>query len=292
MPGHDPLVPPPGAPVGVWWATSTEILRRSWRTLLFVTGLGIAVPLAAASFIQTLLSVAASPMGIPSFSSTSSTAAPDLGHLFALLSIVYPILFLAYVIGTIGWAGGMYALTVEATGQQVSVGSALSYGARRMFRMAGWYLLAALITAAGICACGVGVLYLGFAVSLFSFVVVYEPGANPISRSFRLTHANFGPALGRVALTVLIFYAYSLVVTLVFAIIDATFAIGTFASIFQGGTVAPGQRIGLAALGVVQTLLTAPAYVIILVGLHTTYAQLRAREIPLNTAALRASLGE
>jgi hypothetical protein len=289
--GYDPLVPPPDATVSVWWAKSIEILRRSWKTLLFVTGLGIAVPLAAVNFVQGLLALTPGAMGMPAFNSgTTTTPTFDAGRYLSTFSIIFAVSVFAYLIGCIGWAGGVYAMNVEATGQQISVGSALSYGTGRMFRLAGWYLVAALLTTVGICACGVGALYLGFAVSMFSFVVLYERGANPIGRSFRLTHSNFGSALGRVALVILIAGAYSVVVSLVFATLDSAITVSAATTVLQGGTIGLGQRFGHAVLGTAEGILAAPIYVILLVGLHTTYAQLRAHEAPLTTAILRASL--
>src|SRR5262245_57321361 len=47
----DPLVPA-GSDFNSWFAKVQEVAKRSWKSALFTTGLGIAAPMAVATLIQ------------------------------------------------------------------------------------------------------------------------------------------------------------------------------------------------------------------------------------------------
>jgi hypothetical protein len=160
----------------------------------------------------------------------------------------------------------------------------MRYGLARAAALWLWTILVGLVVLVGLCACVLPGIYLSYATCLFGFIALFERGKNPIARSFGLTHANFGPTLGRVAIVFAIAFVYRLVVGVIFGAIGVAVAMGSLNSFthnFVNGIVSA-----------IATLVTAPAIAVGLVGLLPTYAELRAREGSLSsTAQLQHELG-
>jgi len=271
-------VVPPGAGFSAWFAKLQEVGRRSWRSALLIMLLGAATP----SALLSLLSGATNTVQFmnPSFDRPSDAftgAGTAVASALIMLVAVFGVAFLTAA----AWAAGIWALTREAaTGQQVSLGEAFRYGFRRALPLWGWTLLVSLIVVVGICACILPGVYFGFALSLYAFVVVFERGQNPVARSFRLTHLDFGPTLGRVALLFAVVVAYQVVLAVLAGLVGVTGA-------GIGGPVSPMLS---AVTDALSAVLGAPSDVLLLVGLYVTYAELRAREVPLSTPQLHALL--
>jgi hypothetical protein len=275
---EDPLVPA-GSDFNSWFAKVQEVGKRSWRSALFTTGLGIAVPLALATLIRYA----------GGFSPTLSLF--SLGAFFDVLGSVFlgAIVTLAAYIGvafvaSAGWAAGTWALVHEAnTGQPANIGAAFQYG----FKRAGALWLWAVITGAAFFIgsfCFVGALYVAFAASMFGFVGIFERGQNPLGRSFSMTHADFGPSLGKILLCFVPYFLVSLIVGLIFGAIALALAFGNV-----GGF---GYNVSFGIIQAIGTLVQAVGLAALLIGLLPTYAQLRRREgVPVTTAHLTQELG-
>lgn len=146
--------------------------------------------------------------------------------------------------------------------------------------MSGWYLLFLLMVLAGSLACILPGIYPFVAGSAFSFVVMYEPGRGAIGRSFGLLNRQFGAALGRVLLLLLIQFA-------------VTCLVGTATGGVAFGLAASAPAVASAGFQLTTLLIQAPATVpltmLMLVGLLLTYTQLRAAEEEISTAQLWAA---
>ncbi|GEM_PF-6696477 len=275
----DPLVNHPTAGFDGWFSKLVTTLRRSWRSLLIVVTVGVALPEAPAGIAMDIqrqrflhqLALHPRPEGLP---------AGVLADALFGLGVVLALTLVGGFFSAAGWAAGIWALTEEAaTGRPAAAGRALRYGLRRAARLWLWGLVAAPIVVAGFVACVLPGIYLALAVSLYSFVVVFERGRNPIGGTFRLTHKFFGAAAGRTAVLVAVCVGYSLVVDVIVGLGGALVALaGADAFLVVGAT------------NLVQSLLQAPATALLLAGLLLTYAELRAREVPLTTADLRSQL--
>jgi hypothetical protein len=277
------LVPEPGSAFEGWWSRVLAVFRANvgilcaiFALLYGLPGVVLAVMLAATGAMNSLVSY--DERGIPRFDA----------NLPAVLAGFFAFVLIANFLTALAWAAGINAVASRAVGQQVTLGVALHAGLRRAAPMWGWYLLAALITTAGACACVLPAFYLGFAVSLFSFPVIFERGRNPIGRSFGLIHANFGPALGRVAMLLGIYLGVTMAVSFAGTLLVAIVANGSGPSLLpQPGATATGA--GLAAqivFSVIQGAVGLPVMAFLLVGLMITYTQLRRNAEPITTHQL------
>jgi hypothetical protein len=283
---YDPLVPEPGSAFDGWWSRVLAVFRANVGMLvvifLLLSGLPsvlFSVALLATGAMSSLISY--DEQGIPHI---------DTELVPALFCGIFTFVLISSFLSALGWAAGIQAVTARAAGQQVTIGNALRAGLRRAAPLWGWYLLAGLITTVGVCACVLPVFYLGFAVSLFSFPVIFERGRNPIGRSFSLIHANFGPALGRVALLAGIYAGVALAVSLGGTVLVAVISGGSGpSSLPQPGQTVTGAGIAAQIVSsVIQGAVGLPLSAFLLVGLMITYTQLRRIEEPITTQQLWA----
>ncbi|WFE32413.1 hypothetical protein [Micromonospora sp. WMMD975] len=277
---QDPLVTPPHAGVGGWFARCAGAVRRGWRHLVPIMLLTQAVPAAVISVVSLFLvptdQMAAGPDGAP--------VLPD-GYLEQTLAFYGVVLLATLVFGplqAVGWAAGTWVVARQAAGAPVGLGGAFRYGARRALGLWGWTIVASLLITFGACFCLLPGVYAGFAVALFGPVHLFER-QDPIGRSWRLFHRSFGMVLGRVALVACALLAAAVLDVVVGAVSGAVFG--------ADPTTAPGTTVGAVALAVVGAALAAPAYLAQLVGLVVAYAEQRAQEGPVNAARLAAELG-
>jgi hypothetical protein len=282
---YDPLVPEPGSAFEGWWSRVLAVYRANvgMLSVIFllsgVPSVVLSIALLATGAMNSLISYDA--RGVPRV---------DTELLPALFCGLFTFLLLSYFLSALGWAAGIQAVTARAAGQEVTIGGALRAGLRRAAPLWGWYVLAGLLTTVGACACVLPAFYLGFAVSLFSFPVIFERGRNPIGRSFGLIHANFGPALGRVAMLAGIYIGVGFAVSLAGTVLVAIVSGGTGPSFLPQ----PGQTVtgaGLAAQivsSVIQGAVGLPLTAFLLVGLMITYVQMRRTEEPITTPQLWA----
>lgn len=281
----DPLFVPPGSTFTAWYTKTLEIAQRSWRSLLMVTFVGIAVPAAIVDFIAYL-------------STGYYSLRPDLALHLGTLVDTGRLLFGAFVtfvfalaasfFTAVGWAGAVWTVVVEASGQRASLGDAINYGLRRAGQLWLWTVAVGVIVAIGtLCLLVVPGLYAAFALSLFGFCVIFERDANPLVRSVRLTHKDFGPTLLRVLSLAAGAAVYAGAVNLIFSTIETGIAPAAFATYDTGF----GTRFALGVIAAInQLIVVAPVAGALLIGLLTIYAEQRGRETAMSTSRLRQDL--
>ncbi|MFE9693073.1 hypothetical protein [Micromonospora sp. NPDC005806] len=276
----DPLVTPPQAGVGGWFARCSGALRRGWRQLLPIVLITQGVPAA----VIAVVSLALAPTGQPVAGPDGTPVLPD-GYFTDFFAFYGVLILAALMFGPLqsaGWAAGAWVITRQAAGEPAGVGAAWRYGWRRALGLWGWTIVVTLLITVGVCACVLPGVYAAFAVALFGPVYLFER-QEPISRAFRLFHQRFGMVLGRVALVV----AALFVATLLNGVVETVNRL-----IFGEHPLnAPGTGAGAVLLAVAGILLVTPAYLAQLIGLVVTYAEQRAHEGPVNAARLAAELG-
>ncbi|MFI6130951.1 hypothetical protein [Micromonospora sp. NPDC051141] len=277
---QDPLVTPPYAGVGGWFARCAGAVRRGWRQLLPIMLFTQGVPAAVISVLSLFLvptdEMATGPDGAP--------VLPDgyLEHVFVFYGAV---LLAALVFGplqAVGWGAGTWVVARQAAGEPAGLGGALRYGVRRALGLWGWTIVVSLLITVGACLCLLPGIYAGFAVALFGPVYLFER-QEPVGRAWRMFHNRFGMVLGRVALVACALVAAAVLDAVVGAVSGAVFGTDPMS--------APGTAVGAVTLAVVGAALAAPAYLAQLVGLVVAYAEQRAHEGPVNAARLAAELG-
>ncbi|MGC5331424.1 DUF3824 domain-containing protein [Micromonospora sp. DT62] len=285
-PGHgldpaDLLVTPPGAGVNGWFGRCVGAVRRGWRLLLPILLLTQVLP----ALVVSMLSLVVDPSAKWEESMAGDPAAlPDtfLTDTVVLLSVVLGSALIFGFVQSLGWAAGTWVVTRQAAGQPVSVGAALSYGARRALGLWGWTLLMSVIIGLGVCLCVIPGIYFAFALSMAGPVYLFER-QHPIGRSFRMFHDRLGLLLGRVAL-----------------VGAAVIVGGGAAGMVEGigalpfGTTpleSPGTAVGVLVVTLVGAVLALPTHLAQLVGLVVTYAEQRAHEGPVDSARLAGELG-
>jgi len=272
LPPHyysDPLVTAPGLRLTGWWMRLRMTLRQIWRPLLIIATLA-AVP----STVLGLYQASQSLNGVMSIRPGYTLVAGSL------LSLV-----LGFVADAIGLGASTWLVVRRAVGQPAGLGGALSHGLRRAAPMLGWQLLyyaggaLGLVLLFGLSQCiGVAGILLALPVALIGALTFSVFGAliqtivavrgsdSPIRMSWGLVSANFGVASGRILLTFLIGVAPSVVI-----VGAATIATEVTHPGFAGS--------------MSVALLTGAANVwsgmILPVGLLLTYAELRARAMPM-----------
>jgi hypothetical protein len=275
----DPLVLPPGSSYGAWFSTITEVAKRSWKSALIISAIGIAAPLAIVTLISYVMGVGGT------FTFFSVFSHPGLGFVgfVGAMFIKLVLLVAASFVAAVGWAAGSWALVQEAkSGQSANVNAAFQYGMKRAMRLFPWTVAAGLACVFGVFFFWIPGLFLAFAVSLFGFVAVFEPSPNPLMRSWNLVQKSIGGSLARVGTLFGVYLVYFWVISLVVLVISLPFRIFT-----SGAT----RGFGVGFFQMIGTLVLAPGIAFLLIGLFVTYAELRAQEGPTSTDTLADELG-
>jgi hypothetical protein len=289
VPGaYDPLVPAPGSRFEGWWSMVMSTLRRGIVPLMLVFGLTMALPAIVLSIAgaATGAALALSPdlfvdeRGVPAF---------DAGIFAGIAVAALVTIVITGFLSSLGWATGIHVILQTAGGGRAALGDAFRAGLARVLPMWGWYIVAGVMCIVGLVFCVLPGAYLAVALSMFSFVVIFERGNNPVSRSFQLVHSNFGAALGRVAMLFGIQFGVSFVVSCITgAGITAVSLAGDPSSLDPNA----GLGVGVGAQvvsSIVSALVSLPLQSFILVGLMITYTQLRAAQEPVSTPHLMAA---
>ncbi|GAA1754569.1 hypothetical protein [Luedemannella helvata] len=273
----DPLVPA-GPDFSTWFAKLQEVAKRSWKSALIITGLGIALPQAVIAILQQF-AIGAWTFSVLEIGDLGTALGSLIGGLFVLLLAYVGVAFVA----SIAWAAGTWALVQEAaTGQSANIGAAFKFGTSRAMRLWPWAIVAGIAFGIGSACCYLPGVYAAFAFSMFGFVGLFQRGVNPVGGSFQMTHSDFGPNLGKILLTFVPFVIFGYVIPFVFGLLAAAVA-GAFSYGFTYDL-----TFGLvAAFG---QLIAAPGYAALLLGLLPTYAQLRARQAPVSTPLFQQEL--
>jgi hypothetical protein len=270
---------PAGSDFNSWFAKVQEVGKRSWKSALFTTGIGIAAPLAVATLIRYTGGFN------PAFSILSLGSFFDYLTSFVIGAFISLVAYIGVAfVASAGWAAGTWALVQEAnTGQPADIRAAFQYGLKR----AGSLWLWAVITGAAYFVgsfCFIGALYIAFAASMFGFVAIFERNSNPLGRSFSMTHADFGPSLGKILLCFVPFFLVSLIIGLIFGGVAIALAFGNV-----GGF---GYNLSLGIVWAIGGLVQVVGFSALLIGLLVTYAQLRRTEgAPVTAGLLHQELG-
>ncbi len=266
----DPLVTSAAEGFSGWFNRVFKLIGAHLRDMYVIGLLSMGVPVAV---LSTLLSV---------YAPTSTQHIDEQGRAVPEFHFPHPVAFLLILLmlvvvggflGALGQAALVWTVTRRAAGAPAPVADALRYGLANAARLWGWTLIYGLLVTVGVCACVVGSLYFALAGCLYLPVALYQRGANPISTSFSMIHKNFGRALGRMALLVLIVGGASFVLQIPAAI----------------ATAAGGATAGHLVSGVLA-LVGLPLNFALLLGEVLLFAELRARQAPLTTADLNAVL--
>ncbi|MCZ7426987.1 hypothetical protein O7607_14725 [Micromonospora sp. WMMA1949] len=277
---QDPLVNPPHAGIGPWFARCTAALRRGWRQLLPIVLLTQVLPASVIGVLTLVFSpegeLATAPDGAPAL------PAGFWGQMFAFYGVLLAAGLVFGLLQATGWAAGTWVVARQAAGEPTGLGTAFRYGMRRALGLWGWTLLVSLLAMLGTCLCLLPGIYVTFALALFGPVYLFER-REPIGRAWRMFHNRFGMVLGRVALVIAVLLAATVLDAVVGAISGAAFGVEPMNAV--------GTAIGAVVLAVFGALLATPAYLAQQVGLVVTYAEQRAQEGPVNAARLAAELG-
>ncbi|QWA20890.1 hypothetical protein KJK32_04970 [Streptomyces sp. JCM17656] len=250
--------------------TVLGVAGRSWRPALFVTGVSVATPLATLELAFGLTEAA----GYRATASLPDIIAALEKPTAVTPTIVLPavLLIIASVSATIGWAGGVWALvTHSVTGRPVALKDAYRYGLSRLRSLWPWTLAATLLFLAGLHAYVAPGIYLLFALSMFSFTVLFELGRHPLVHSFALTHRRLGRALVRWGTLAAVTIAFEAALSLAFA---------TLSVVLLGYPGYGAQAHGIAStlIDTVHTAVGAPTWALLVVGLSVTHADLHNSE--------------
>jgi hypothetical protein len=290
--GYDPLISPD---YGGWWRRGTTLLKAAWVQLAVLQAVG---------FVASMLVVV--PEGLYAMqltddlqrSQSADPAAFDPSALLAMFGLIFLALFLVYLVKFAVTIASNHVGVAVAAGLRPQLGGALALGARRLFPLLGWQLLAGLIVLAGVCACFLPAIYLSAVFMLLPAVVTFERGGSAISRCFRLFHHDLGAAAGRIATIFGIAVGVAVLGSLIGEVLDLIIAGTNGSGVFGqpsdpgAGPVFTGALVaGLIASSVVSGLIDAAGAVLTSVLTLTAYADLRARIEPLSTATLAAEVG-
>jgi hypothetical protein len=267
---NDPLVTGPNEGVSGFFGRFFGIIRRSWKPLLVIPWATFGVPLVALVVAAGLIS-----RHMVVLPTVGSTAGPtiDTSHLATLVFIAVPGGILIGFLMSCAQAAAVWAVTREAAGRPAPLRAALNFGLRNGLRLWGWSLLYGLMVAVGICACVLPGLYLALAGCLYIPVALYRRDLSPLSTSFSLVHRNFGTALGRMALMVLLLYGAEAVLSAPVQILSLT---------------SPAVAV---VLSVVLEVVTAPLSLMLAVASVLLFAELWFKQQPTTTGDLNAALG-
>jgi hypothetical protein len=249
----DPLISPD---FSGWWNRSMRLLAATWRQLVLIQLLW-AIPLLLITVVSNVVPDAA------------EGGAADL---------VVVLVFIAatFLLGLVTTLATLHVLVQYATGHPMSVGWALRTGLRRAAPMLGWGILAGLMVLVGLVLCVVPGLYVGVVFTILPAVVLLER-ANAIGRCFQLVHAQFGPALGRIATIAAVGLAFALVEQALTTVVGGR-------GYFDPGDVSTGAAV---ATSIVTTLFSIVSGVVAAPLVLTAYADMRARHEAFSTAYLQ-----
>jgi hypothetical protein len=265
----DRLVTPVHEGFGGWFSRVFATLGRSWLSLVLISWLTYGLPLAV---LVPVFRYQLDRMLVAAPSATGQVSVDDsrVGTLVVIILVAFIVIGFA---NGVAHAAVVWAVTREAAGQPRSLGGALGYGLRNGLRMFGWGLLYGLLVGVGLCACVAPGLYFALAGCLYVPVALYRRGMHPIGTSFSLVNRNFGAALGRMALLIVMLYGVQLVLAVP----------------VQAVTLQASQGVAL-AVSIVLQFVTAPLTLVTTVGSTLLFAELWNRQSPITIAHLDGAL--
>ncbi|WP_157545568.1 hypothetical protein [Hamadaea tsunoensis] len=288
---NDPLIAPPNAGIGAWFARVWGTIGRSWKSLAAIFAITNLLPTAALAVGGVLLAaLIVAPMERDALASSSGQTdaqsgdftlpAFALGFILIALVVVLVLLFLQ----SVGYAAATYSATKAAAGTPVPLGTALGYGFRHGLGLFGWNFVSALLILLGFAACILPSIYVYAATALVGPIYLFER-RRPIGRSFSIFNTFLGRILGRLAMTALVGIGFSFVVNILENIANA--ALGSADTLNADNPAILVPQLIVAGAGAVLTL---PATIFQFAAILSTYAEQRGYEAPVRVGQLAAEL--
>ena len=264
----DPLV---SSDFAGWWSRSFRLAQAAWRPTALIQLMAV-VPLFVISVIAQII-IGARVEGLAVTNDLDSIdwqsfVGPVLGLGLGFLIVL--------ALSLLVQLAAVRILVQVVTGQPVSFAAALRDALLRSPALLGWSLLGGLLTLVGVVFCIVPGLYVAVVLAIVPAVVLLERG-NVISRAFRLFHANFGAALGRIVAMFAVIVTIAMVQSLVAGIVMPGSA--------MFGTTAPSVTV-IVITELISSVFTIVSTVIYMPMMLTAYADMRARHEPFSTAYL------
>ncbi|MFC4333907.1 hypothetical protein [Salininema proteolyticum] len=261
-----------------WWDATLGVLGRSWRSMGIILLIGVAIP----AFILNLISTfSIDRRSTYDFGDAMSGNAPEVDPGSAsglgLLGLVTLFLFAGSAMAAHRTAAA------EAAGGFTTTSEALRGAFRKCWKLWLWMILGSVCVTVGFVLLVIPGLLVSFGLALMIPVATFQKRANPFGESFRLTFGDFGPALGRLVIAVLVY----LVITCVLGIFTG-FLSELFLS-FAPVAVANVLIVVLSALYAVVSLIPT---MWMLAAVLTTYASARGKREPVSAASLSAEAAE
>lgn len=278
----DPLVTWPGEQFGGWWRRVWATMGRDWTRLFPILFLTSALPgflfdLATRNLTNSFIHTD------PNVPGSLSVDWSDLRQL-AAWGIGYSLI--SAVVGGVGWAASIWAITRRAAGAPAPFGAAIAYGLRNCLRV-GWLMfLCDLMGLAGVVACVLPGIYLALATSLVVPCALFQRPSGAIRGTFRLVNANFGAVLGRFAAIIGVILAVLLPVLCLTGAFNNVRATPGGASVSAGTSTAGTGLLSSA----VTTLVGIPVTALVIIVTTLIYAEMRARAWPTTVHDLTAAL--
>jgi hypothetical protein len=270
-----PLAAPPQGTFDGWVRSTVALCRRSAGPVLAVLALTSVPPVLLTSIVYGLMLPGLNDAMI---ADPNTATTHDVLRFYTALGGVLGVLTLVSVavayLTSAGWSAALRLMATDAAGQPRDIGGALAFGFRRGLILWGWYILAYLCVAVGTCFCFAPGIYLALALSMIAPITVFERGVPAFSRSFRLVHGNFWPAVGRLVVLALVVGAYLMLLSLV---LEAVTTMSRLDASMQTGTTMPGTG-QVIVTGIIQAVLSLPATLVGIAGIFAAYVELRSRE--------------
>lgn len=274
----DPLISPDYAG---WWGRATALVKRGWRTLALVQGVGAVLSFVVQAPVGVYAAFVTRDLSEELTKSGDSGEVPDLTGLFKVAGISLSVNVLQSLISAAVTIAAIYVCVSVAVSRPPAVGPALGIAARRAFPVIGWSVIGGLLVVVGVFACLLPAFYVYAVIVILPAVVIFER-TNAVGRCFRLFHADLGAAAARAATIVGLAIGAASVAGVLSMIVNAAASslIDGDAAIVVGSVISTGLGV-LAAAAV--AILAAPLIL-------TAYADLRARYEPLTTEVLATEL--
>jgi len=267
--GADPLVTPVHEGFSGWFGRVFSVLRRSWRPLLLITVVTFVAPLGT---LTAVIGVLGGRLIVPAPVGSGQQPTIDGNLLGTVLLIVAVGVVVAGFAVVVAHPAAVWTITRQAAGRPAPLGEALRYGLRNSPRLFGWGLLYGLLILVGTCACIIPGLYFALAGCLYIPVALYRRGLNPIGTSFTMVNRNFGAALGRMALLIVMIYAVQLVLAIPVQVVSVE------------------SRVAGIVLSVAVQIVMAPLTLLPTIGSTLLFAELWNRQAPISVAHMDAAL--
>ncbi|WP_025272924.1 hypothetical protein [Haloglycomyces albus] len=254
-----------------WWNAGINVVQRSWRSMGTILLIGVAIPGFVLNLLNTLAYQDTESGMFDMGAANAETYDPGAALGFSLLAILLLYLYAAATMAATRTAAA------DAAGGFVTTSEALKAAFRVGWKLWLWMVLGYLCVSIGLVLLVVPGLLVAFGLAVIVPAATFQKNVNPFARSFALTYTNFGPALGRVVVTVIIA-----------AVINCLISVfmGFLADVFlQHAPVAIGNIMAVVLSALTALLMLIPMLWMTAANL-CTYAALRGRSEAISAVSL------